>query len=506
MTYLRRHWRGELSLARSFWVNVILVNLAALAAAVWVNENGPDWDPVVFARASLAVTATHLLLLTPWQIIGCWRSATRHAKETGRRLGGALVKSLLTFGLISTVGTLSIDAEYYRQLFKFAVQPPVSAYHYEVFVLPESDAIQVQGDLGNGLTAEVALALDEAPNTTAIILESDGGYVTEGEKLGALIQQKGLNTYSFEGCYSACTLAFIGGKNRYLGPAANLGFHEYRGLIEDRGDREVLDQQQREAQLRYREQGVSLAFTDRMFQAENDDFWFPSHDELRRSGVIQDVLPRTELVAAEEAAPEPRPTLEEELTEYSGFALLRQYEPDQYRKLVAIVSARLEAGATIAEATHAASDLLMAAVESDLPHAQPETLARLLEQIREVLDSLRNHHPFGCLQAFFPERYGQLDYSRYVEDDLALRYQKILGQVLLDSRENPATPPDPVLVEEATDQVLRALGPDRINLLPENPEGRLDYQKTCDAIIAFLDEIQSLPSPEREAMVQGLFQ
>ena len=329
--------------------------------------------------------------------------------------------------------------------------------------------------------------------------------VTEGEKLGALIQQKGLDTYSFEGCFSACTLAFIGGKNHYLGPAANLGFHQYRGLLEDGGDREVLDQQQREAQLRYRKQGVSLAFTDRMFQAENDDFWFPSHHELRQSGGIQGVLPRTDLVAAAEAARQPRPTLEEELAEYSGFALLRKYEPDQYRELIAIVSVRLEAGATIAEATHAASDLLIAAVESDLPRAQPETLAHLLKQIRAVVDSLRNHHPFGCLQAFFPERYGQLDYSRYVEDDLALRYQEILGQVLLDSRENPATPPNPVLVEEATDQVLDALGPDQINLLSENPGGRLDYQQTCNAIIAFLDEIQSLRSPGWEAMGQGPF-
>ncbi len=506
MSYIRRHWRGELTLARSFWVNVVLVNLGSVAVAFWLKENGPDWDPVELARASLAVLAAQLFLLTPWQVVGCWRSATRRADETGKRLGGALVKGLLTFGLISTVGSLSTDAESYRRLLQFAMETPASEYEYEVLLLPEGDAIEVRGDLGPGLTAEVGLALQEAPDTTAIVLESDGGYVSEGEKLGALIERAGLDTYSFGGCYSACTLAFIGGRNRYLGPAANLGFHQYRGLLADGGDREVLDGRQREAQQRYREQGVAPAFADRMFQAEKDDFWFPSHDELRQSGVIEGILPRRELVGADTATPRAQPALEEQLAEYSGFALLRKYEPEQYRELVATVSARLEAGATLAEATHAASDVLMAAVESDLARAHPDTLAQLLREMEGIMESLRERHPFGCLQAFFPDQYGQLDFSRYVDEGFALRYQEILGAVLRDSRENPAPPPDPALVERASEQVIRALGPRRGDLLPENPRGRFDYERSCDAILAFLGETLRLPSPEREALLQGLFQ
>jgi hypothetical protein len=509
MHYLRRHWRGDLSLARSFWVNVVLVNLAILLLTASLYEGETGWEPVVLARVTLGLLAFQLFLLTPWQIVGCWRSAGRRTAETGKPLAGALVKGVLVFGLISTVGHLSTESDSYRQLYELALPTPSADPKYTVTILPDKKAIEVRGEFDSGLTAEVRRALQRAPGTTALLLESNGGYVSEGERLGALIEREGLDTFSFHGCHSACTLAFIGGDRRYLGPAASLGFHQYSGLTNDPEAQGLLDQQQRQAQRRFRERGVSPAFTARMFRAGREDFWYPSHDLLRGAGVIEGILPRSEL-AARAAPPSDadaqRRQMEEELAEYSGFSLLRKYEPEAYEQLVAEVFAQVEAGATLAEATHAASDVLMAAVGDDLPRAQPATLALLLGQMRAAIASLRTDHPYGCLQAFFPDRYGQLDYSRYVPMDTALGYQEVLGLVLRDARENPASPPDPALVETATRRVIGALGPHRGNLLPENPQGRADYERSCDAILAFLDEILALPSPEREAMVQGIFQ
>ena len=51
-------------------------------------------EPVTFARASLGLLALQVFLVTPLQIVGCWRSANRRTAETGKSLAGAVVNGL----------------------------------------------------------------------------------------------------------------------------------------------------------------------------------------------------------------------------------------------------------------------------------------------------------------------------------------------------------------------------------------------------------------------------
>jgi prepilin peptidase CpaA len=64
MNFLTKHWRGEYSLPRSFWLHgVLLGSLLMVVSSLLLEETGPGW--LVF------------IVIGGWQIGGVWRSAAR---------------------------------------------------------------------------------------------------------------------------------------------------------------------------------------------------------------------------------------------------------------------------------------------------------------------------------------------------------------------------------------------------------------------------------------------
>jgi hypothetical protein len=79
VSYLGRHWRGELPLATAYWINGAL--LGVLAALAWRLAREPAERAM--ATASLATLLTALvgamatgILILAWQFIGIWRVAS----------------------------------------------------------------------------------------------------------------------------------------------------------------------------------------------------------------------------------------------------------------------------------------------------------------------------------------------------------------------------------------------------------------------------------------------
>src|SRR5580704_14485913 len=83
--FIARHWRGELSLARSGWVDGVLIGLVFLALSAGVGVLCAVYlkDYVALA-ACLGATALAQLMLLIWQVVGIWRSADRHVSHGGR--------------------------------------------------------------------------------------------------------------------------------------------------------------------------------------------------------------------------------------------------------------------------------------------------------------------------------------------------------------------------------------------------------------------------------------
>jgi len=104
---------------------------------------------------------------------------------------------------------------------------------------PDTTAFLLSGQLAGGellaLQSEVAKL---PPNRRiAVILDSPGGLVSEGLKLGQFFYDAKIATFVFAGgygCHSACALAFLGGRDaatgkplRVMMSGARLGFHQF---------------------------------------------------------------------------------------------------------------------------------------------------------------------------------------------------------------------------------------------------------------------------------------
>src|SRR5438270_8294619 len=88
--YIARHWRGELSLPRSYWVNTVLLNVVVFPLAIRifgvaglavVHTN--VWAGLAFVIAMYVCLLFWLLPVTIWQLVGLWRSATNYQLQGG---------------------------------------------------------------------------------------------------------------------------------------------------------------------------------------------------------------------------------------------------------------------------------------------------------------------------------------------------------------------------------------------------------------------------------------
>ena len=88
------------------------------------------------------------------------------------------------------------------------------------------DIILVTGQLAVGDDKKfLKIALDS--ENAIVAFESPGGNLLAGIEIGKAIRLKGFSTFVPDGvrCASACALAWLGGRSRYMSETANVGFH-----------------------------------------------------------------------------------------------------------------------------------------------------------------------------------------------------------------------------------------------------------------------------------------
>jgi len=285
--YFIKHWRGNHSLSKSFWVNNVALNvLLAIFVAYWTFAGPRTEDPVFLARVILTFSVAGYVLIYPWQFVGLWRSANRYTIEKTRTFWPRVVKLLIILGVLGSLVELTLERQSYEDLYHHSFQL-TKEHNYDVTL--EGNTIFLDGNLDYGISEDVKKIILDNPNVDSIVLESDGGLLYEGSELSVLILTNSLNTYTNKGCLSACTIAFISGNRRYISKRARLGFHQYsyyrkQSTIEKLSS---FDLQQDDANL-FRKRGVSEEFIDMMYQAPPDDMWYPSYGELFKYGLVHE--------------------------------------------------------------------------------------------------------------------------------------------------------------------------------------------------------------------------
>ncbi len=111
-SYIARHWRGELSLARTYWINTVLLNISFQFAITMIGTIGiavVHTNVWVGLACAIVVYAGILLWLVVgiWQLVGLWASATYY---TGWPIWAGIVKLQVALAWVILFGEAAIIA------------------------------------------------------------------------------------------------------------------------------------------------------------------------------------------------------------------------------------------------------------------------------------------------------------------------------------------------------------------------------------------------------------
>jgi len=179
-----------------------------------------------------------------------------------------------------------------------------------IFVSADGETVYFTGMLSEGSFLKFEAVLRDAPKAKRLTLASIGGLTIEGRLIAALVRKRQLDTHVEFYCASACTQAFVAGRERVIGPRAKLGFHQAVVVDKEGQTKGVRRATERKLyptlvygingndtlRLAYEQAGIEPAFITRVLETRHADMWNPSAKELLAARVI------TRQAAASEAA------------------------------------------------------------------------------------------------------------------------------------------------------------------------------------------------------------
>ncbi len=269
------HWRGNHGLA--FTILVTVLGLRFLLG--YLQLLLPTSPALVLI--GFCILANILVLV--WQVVGALRAGDRHLRTTGDMISvwGSY------FAIIAVVVMASIQTVNAITVLSPSLPPRVA----ETPALPDlpisadGETITLSGNIDFDLNTALVDALAAHPAIRRVTLSSDGGYIFAARALAFNIANHRLDTHVDGSCNSACTLAFLAGEARTLGPEARLGFHRYQMETPDKVQILNIGEEMEQDRSYFASRGVSDDFLDQVFKAGHGDIWFPSHAVLHEAGV-----------------------------------------------------------------------------------------------------------------------------------------------------------------------------------------------------------------------------
>jgi len=188
---------------------------------------------------------------------------------------------IIVLGIFRTVVDVGSMSESFNEHWRVALggQP---GPQYKIQISADGKSVVFKGGINDGAAEALTSALDMAPAVNTVVFSSMGGWVREGNLVANIISQRKLSTYVEGECTSACTIAFLAGRNREVGPNAHVGFHQFKSVGEAGGD--AGDQAM--ARVVYERAGVSREFINRIVATPSEQVWYPEHNELLAANVI----------------------------------------------------------------------------------------------------------------------------------------------------------------------------------------------------------------------------
>lgn len=498
-SYIARHWAGEMSLVRSYWVNHLLVAapLAILLTGLmtWISVKGESLQ--VSAIALLAVLPL-LLALDVWCIVGAWRSATNYLREQGSALWGWLARITLILGTLQLAASVLLG-----------VLPSLGSYwqmargidpigHATLSLSPDGRSLRLDGAIGMGDARRLRALLqsDGARGLKRVELESPGGRLHEAEQMAAALKASGHDVRAVGTCASACTVVFLAGKSRQLTPGARLGFHRastgtYNPVFEELANQKLA--------ATYRGLGLPETMIDKTLDTPSRSMWFVPREDLIAHALIAP-LPQTLAIPLPPAGKASLADVDDALRLHPVWEALDRHMPGFIDTVARHMWNAYQAGAPDEDVQAAALAPLATKMPALIANAGPQARRRYVQLAADQLRALKGTPACRSLLQ------GHLAVRRQLPPALQVRET----DWLLDATNAPPPrwlpKPATALEIEVLDRSVGRVALGALSQLWADAPAPAATGPACEPVIAVLDRIASQPPARRELAERLAFQ
>lgn len=503
-SFVKRHWRGELSLAKSYWIvgTLLTIVIVIIANALGDILNSANLSPT-WLGLCLTTFVVSMYLVSVWQFVGVWRSAGNHIRTTKRRGWAIAARAAVIIGAIRAVVDFSnITGPMLSESVNLATGID-NTPAYEIRLLRGGRELELSGGMPFGTADAVRKFLDAAPTVELVHLNSMGGRIVEGVELLKLFRERKLITYTSANCVSACTIAFLGGSHRYLSEKAQLGFHSasFGGV-----DQKALPQLNSEMRSVLVEHGVPSWFSDKALSTEASSMWYPTTKELVDAKVVTAVIDPGQFAISGISDWRNATAIEQTIAQVPYARALKQYNPSAYQKILVPFTDAVKFGKSLNELISELQAVFTAQILPDYLRVAPDApLIRYWRSQTSEMRYLGRNDAQACLEFvdLIPRR-PNFNVARLVPADLLAEDTTSLAAMIEATHTMASAPTASPQVIENDLAIVRANlernTPGSSNVINEPKKHTQQPALLCGSLIAFYDTVMLMP-PDRAGRI-----
>jgi hypothetical protein len=361
-------------------------------------------------------------------------------------------------------------------------------------VLRHGAELEFDGEIVRGVARELREALASNSKVTVIHLNSSGGDIDEARKISRLIQERGLITVTNMGCMSACTLAFLAGRERIMSPGARIGFHQASAPHMTASQIEAYEKTDEVFMLA---KGVPADFVKKAFSTPNSDIWMPTTQELKAAHIVTDI--RGDFIMSGLGGETPEDQIEVVMHQDKLFSTIAGVDRDQYRASRAALIEALEGEATYSDFVTLFNVQKGNVLGRYLAQASDAMVRQFVAAIMELMRTAISRAPEACSLVEDKNSSGQ-DWSfTEATDGEVERISRIEVSVVKDGVASRISFPSKSSIassEAMVERQFKAKHPDAAAAFKQLKSTAPASGSDCKVMVDFLDSALSLPDSQ----------
>jgi hypothetical protein len=378
---------------------------------------------------------------------------------------------------------------------------------FKMRIINAGTEIEYIGGIPFGASEKLQTLLDAAPMVKTIHLNSHGGRISEAEKVREIISSHGLNTYISHECLSACTVAYLGGHERYLNTRASVGFHasSFPGIDDTDMHAENL-RIAAEAERR----GTGRDFAKRAYLTPATDMWYPSIDEMISARFATSVASGQFALSGFGYNPT-KEELSKSLLHVPVYKAINSHDPEVYSLIADRIFEGWRKGEPESHIYASTRTAIGSLVEKYLPTASDEVLFSFGNILLEELDAIGSQSALACYSFLFPEPGTEIDFTRYFGPDLQKRDLEMLELVIITGSQGHRTTAPTDQIDSLYENLFSAIVQNHNSDIAQNlikmaeNDPSLNKEDVCLSTYILYSEAMKMPRENAVAVLRDMF-